>query len=304
MRILIFGATGMLGHQLQRRFRERHETWAAMRRAPAPSLPAHFDRRLCLVGVDAGEPTTVARALDEARPDVVLNALGVVKQVAAREGAVACIQANALFPHQLEGLCADRGPRLIHVSTDCVFSGKQGRYTEDDPADPEDLYGRTKLVGELDGPRALTLRTSFIGPEIREPTGLLEWFLRRGQERVQGYTQAIYSGLSSIALAGVMLELVESHPDLAGLYHVSSDPISKYELLTKIREAFGLRTEITPHDGVRCDRSLDSYRFRSATRIALPSWDQMIAGLREQFEQDVRGTGSLGQNLARRFMTS
>lgn len=287
MRILVLGGTGMLGHQLYRSCNRRHQTWTTLRRQSAQGLPAFFDAQRCIGGVDAGSLESMARAFAECRPEVVVNAIGVVKQVVDSEGPITCIQLNALFPHYLARLCGEQGARLIHVSTDCVFSGKKGNYTEDDLPDPDDLYGRTKVIGEVQGPNVLTVRTSFIGPELRAPTGLLGWFLKRGGARVRGYTNAIFSGLTSRALSHVILSVIERHRDMSGLYHVSSAPISKYDLLCKIRDAFGVRTEIEPHGDVHCDRSLSSARFRAATQITIPSWDEMIADLRTHFEEDV-----------------
>lgn len=286
MRILVLGGTGMLGHQLYRSFHTRHETWTTLRGRTAQGLPDYFDPRRCLPGVDACAFDTVARALTECRPDVVVNAIGVVKQVADWVGPIGCIQTNALYPHQLGRLCADQGARLIHISTDCVFSGVKGNYTEEDPTDPEDLYGRTKVLGEVQGPQVLTMRTSFIGPELRAPTGLLGWFLAQNGQRLRGFTRAIFSGWTSRALADVLLAVIEQHPALAGLHHVAAHPISKYDLLCKLRDAFGVKAEIEPYDGMRCDRSLNAARFRAATGLPVPSWDQMVADLRAHFEKE------------------
>jgi dTDP-4-dehydrorhamnose reductase len=168
---------------------------------------------------------------------------------------------------------------MVQISTDCVFSGNKGGYTEADTPDPEDLYGRSKLLGEVAGPECLTVRTSMIGRELTRQSGLLEWILSNGNGRVRGYTNAIFSGFTTRALGEVLARIIQERPDLTGLYHVASEPISKYTLLKKIASAFALRTEIEPYAEFRCDRSLDGTRFRLAMDWQPPTWDAMIAGL-------------------------
>ncbi len=186
---------------------------------------------------------------------------------------------NALFPHRVALACEAAGARMIHISTDCVFSGNKGGYTEADTPDPDDLYGRSKLLGEVTGQGCLTLRTSMIGREFTRQSGLLEWILSNGNGRVRGYTNAIFSGFTTRALGGALARILEDRPDLTGLYHVASEPISKYTLLNKIVAAFELRTVVEPYAEFRCDRSLDDTRFRLAIDWQPPSWDEMIAGL-------------------------
>jgi dTDP-4-dehydrorhamnose reductase len=202
-----------------------------------------------------------------------------VKQVAAATDPVASLTVNALFPHRVAAACQATGARLIQISTDCVFSGRKGGYTEADTPDAEDLYGRSKLLGEVSGPRCLTLRTSIIGRELSRESGLLEWFMAKQRGRVRGYTNAIFSGFTTQALGEILAWVIGDQQTLAGLYHVASEPISKYSLLTKISKAFGLEVEIEPYAEYRCDRSLDASRFRTATGWQPPSWDAMIEGL-------------------------
>jgi dTDP-4-dehydrorhamnose reductase len=188
---------------------------------------------------------------------------------------------NALFPHRLADLCGSIGTRLIHVSTDCVFSGATGGYRESDVPDAGDLYGRSKQLGEVIRPGCLTLRTSIIGREITKSVGLLEWFMQRRQGAAQGYRRAVFSGLTTLALARVLLDVVSDHGELAGLYHVASEPICKLDLLQALNEALGLAVDIHPVDEPVIDRSLDASRFAAATGIAVPSWHRMIADLAE-----------------------
>lgn len=233
-----------------------------------------------LSGLDIADFDTLVAALDRARPDVVLNCVGVVKQLASAKDPLVAIRINALLPHRLARLCALAGARLIHVSTDCVFSGRVGNYRESDVPDADDLYGRSKLLGEVDYPNALTIRTSIVGRELSTHNGLVEWFL--GQHgKVRGFTNAIFSGLTTDELARVLARQVLPRPELRGVWHVSAEPISKFDLLQVIKAAYRLDTEIEPDPTVAINRALDSMRFRQATGYAPPSWPEMIARMRD-----------------------
>jgi dTDP-4-dehydrorhamnose reductase len=212
---------------------------------------------------------------------VVVNAIGIVKQLPEGKIPTRSIAINALFPHLVNDLCRASGSRLVQVSTDCVFSGNRGNYVETDVPDATDLYGRTKLLGEpVDSPVALTLRTSIIGRELGSRHGLVEWFLGQAGGRVKGFAGVIFSGLTTSSLSELIADLIEDHPGLTGLWHVGSEPISKFELLTQLDRAFGTGTEVVREADPRSDRSLDSRRFWGATGLQRPSWDVMIDGLR------------------------
>jgi dTDP-4-dehydrorhamnose reductase len=230
-------------------------------------------------GVDAAVFDSVTGAVVSVRPDVVVNAIGIIKQRPETKDPIASRAINSDFPHRLSALCQASGARLIHFSTDCVFSGRRGRYTEDDRPDPEDQYGRSKLLGELNGPLCLTLRTSMIGRELNTTIGLLEWFLSNRGGRVKGYTQAIYSGFTTLALAHIVADLIAHHPHLSGIYHVSSAPISKYDLLCLLKQAYRVAIELEPSAEVHCDRSLISARFQAATGFVPPSWTSLVEEL-------------------------
>ena len=222
MRILVLGVTGMLGNAVFRSFAEHgeHEVWGATRRTSGARVPTEQDRSRLIPGVDALDPDALVEAMARARPDVVINCVGLVKQLSAADDPLVALPINAMLPHRLARLCAVAGARLIHVSTDCVFTGRTGGYTETDSSDAEDLYGKSKFLGELnDYPHAITLRTSIIGHELGPPHGLVDWFLsQRGS--VKGYAKAIFSGLPTVELARVMREIVLPRPELSGLYHV------------------------------------------------------------------------------------
>ncbi len=278
-RILVVGATGMLGHKVWQVLRQRFDTWAAVRNIDAHQATGLYDGRQVIEQVRAEDFPSVEHAVRTARPAIIINCVGIVKQLQGAHDAIQSITLNALFPHQLARLARVSEARLIHISTDCVFSGRHGNYTEDDVADAGDLYGRTKTLGEVAGDRCLTIRTSIVGRELSGTTGLLEWFLAQRGGRVYGYTSAHFSGLTTLALARMIGEVIERFPELSGVYHVASEPISKYDLLTKFNRAFGAGIDIEPSGDLRIDRSLNGARFVAVTGLSCGSWDAMVSEL-------------------------
>ena len=266
----------MLGHKVWQVFRDRFDTWVTVRSAPSHRATGLFPADRTITGVDADDFDSIVRACGIARPNVIVNCVGIVKQVKAAADPLPSITINALFPHRTAALADALGARTIHISTDCVFSGSRGQYSERDVPDAYDLYGRTKLLGEISGPGRLTLRTSIIGRELAATTGLTEWFLGHRGGRVKGYTQAAFSGLTTAALAALLAEIVEHHRDLNGVYHVASAPITKYDLIQRLNSAYRAGVQIEPSDDVRIDRTLDGSAFNAATGIAARSWDDMI----------------------------
>ncbi len=277
MRVLILGGDGMLGHQLRRVLAGRHHVQATVRRERGgePGL---------VPGLDARDFARMSDLVAELRPEAVVNAVGIVKQRREATDAEISIEVNALFPHRLARLCSSVGARLVHFSTDCVFSGRTGGYREGDLADPPDLYGRSKLLGEVGAPH-LTLRSSIIGLEEGRRQGLVEWFLASRGE-VPGYRRAIYSGLTTAEMARLVDRLLVGHRDLAGLFHVASQPIDKYSLLTHLARELGRDdVQIDPVDEPHCDRSLDGRAFAAATGYEAPSWDAMLRELAEEIRR-------------------
>jgi dTDP-4-dehydrorhamnose reductase len=267
----------MLGHKLGQLYRERFETWVTLRASFGEYERFKlFDRKRTVEGVDVFDFDSVTRAFATAQADVVINAVGVIKQLPTAKDPIVALTINSLFPHRLAALCREANARLITLSTDCIFNGRKGMYTEDDIADAEDLYGRTKYLGEATGENCLTLRTSIIGRELGSAHSLVEWFLSNRGGKVKGFTKAVYSGFPTIIMAGIIADLIERHPLLSGLYHVSSEPINKCELLRLMRDAYRVEIEIEPESDFRIDRSLDSKRFREATGFTSPAWPEMI----------------------------
>ena len=279
-RILILGGYGMLGHRLWRRCRQDFDTWATVRRLRS-DIPA--GGRTVIAGVEASQPDTLRRAFAEADPQFVVNCIGVIKQREAAADPRESVQVNALFPHQVAALCRQRGAKLIHLSTDCVFSGRQGYRSEADTPNATDLYGRSKMLGEAGYGDCLTIRTSMIGRELGTKYGLAEWFLSQAGSKVNGFTNAFFSGLTTGALADAIVKIIRAHSDLNGVWHVAGPRISKYDLLCLLRDAFQTDTQIVPEPSLCIDRSLDGRRFERRTGWVSPSWRQMVADLaREQ----------------------
>lgn len=281
MKILVLGASGMLGNAMLR-VMSAQEGWSVFGtvRGADPALHMAAPRAVLIPGVHADQPDSLLAAFAQARPDVVINCVGLVKQLSNAEDPLVAVPINTLLPHRLARMCEVAGARLVHVSTDCVFSGKQGSYTESDLADAQDVYGRSKLLGEVDYPHAVTLRTSIIGHELRSAHGLIDWFLSQ-QAQVKGYTKAVFSGLPTCELARVVRDFVIPHASLRGVYHVAAEPISKHDLLQIVNREYGKNLQIETDDQVKINRSLDASRFREATGYVAPAWPDLIAQMHE-----------------------
>lgn len=276
-KVLVLGASGMLGNAVLRFLADSPmiEVVGSVRSRDALQYFRADLRAHILCGVDADNPDSLIRLFASTKPTVVINCIGLVKQLADANDPLLAIPINSLLPHRLARLSHACGARFIHISTDCVFSGRRGYYHEDDIPDARDLYGRSKYLGEVVGPGSITLRTSIIGHELNGTHGLVGWFLsQRGS--VKGYRRAVFSGLPTIELARVIRDFVIPKPELSGLYHLASRPISKCDLLTLLRQAYERSTEIIPDDGVAIDRSLDATRFRHATGYMAPEWPELI----------------------------
>lgn len=276
-KILILGAVGMLGHKL---FTLLSECDNLKVDATVRSLEESrwFSQELLAKiyeNVDVDNFDTIIRVIADLKPNVVINCIGIIKQMAAAQDPIISVSINALFPHRLALACKAADARMIHISTDCVFDGAQGNYSENDKSNATDLYGRTKFLGEVYYPHCVTLRTSIIGHELKGKHGLIEWFLAQ-KGKVRGFTNAIYSGFPTVEVAHIIGEYVIPNTDLKGLYHVSSDPISKYKLLQLVADKYKKQIEIEPYDDVRIDRSLDSTLFRTITGYTPPSWPELV----------------------------
>jgi dTDP-4-dehydrorhamnose reductase len=282
-RILVVGASGMLGHQALRVLSPDFEVWGACRNPhdlPELGVPA----ARMLGGLDATDAGSARALIARVRPDLVLNAAGIVKQRPDARAAVPSIAVNSLWPHLLADACAAHGARMVQVSTDCVFSGSRGQYVESDVPDEFGLYGRSKLLGEVtDRDNVVTLRTSIIGWQLGEPTGLVGWFAAHRDEPLKGYARAVFSGLTTMALTEVIRDVILPDGTLSGLWHVSAAPIDKHTLMKDLAGYLGWQVNLTPVDEPVIDRSLDSGRFRNRTGWIPHSWEDMLEGLAREW---------------------
>lgn len=277
-KILVLGASGMLGNAVLRFFAQKtdYDVHGTLRSQAllgylqklAPS--ANFS-----VGVDVDNLDSLTRLFANVKPKLVINCVGIVKQLEESSDPLVALPINALLPHRLARLTQVAGARLVHLSTDCVFSGGKGSYSESDAPDAQDLYGRSKLLGEVDYPNAITLRTSIIGHEISGSRSLVDWFLSQNGA-VNGFKKAIFSGLPTVEVARIINDYILPNPHVHGLYHLSSDPINKFDLLSLVAEVYGKQVTITPTDSFAIDRSLNSDRFRLATGFKPESWELMV----------------------------
>ena len=277
-RILILGVTGMLGHVL---FKEMNkityiDVFGTTR--SKRGLQSYFTQEelnKIRDGVDADSFETVIRAIASVQPTIIINCIGIIKQLPISNDPLTAITINAQLPHRLSLVARTAKARLIHISTDCVFDGKKGNYTEEDLSTAEDLYGKTKYLGEVHYPHCITLRTSIIGHELKTNFSLVDWFMSQENE-VNGFTKAIYSGFPTIEMANIISNYVIPNNELSGLYHVSSDAISKYELLNIIKEIYKNDIKIKPFDNFVIDRSLNSNKFKQITGYVSPSWKKLV----------------------------
>lgn len=278
MKILVIGAGGMLGNAIFRFFSDSpgYEAFGSIRSNIALRyFPIKLHSNL-ISGIGIENWGRLNNLLIQIKPEVVINSIGLVKHLVIEQDPLMAININAAFPHRLAKLSELHGARLIHISTDCVFSGKKGMYTEFDISDAADLYGRTKYLGEVDYSHAITLRTSIIGHELNGSDSLIGWFLAQKSD-IKGYTRAIFSGLPTVELARIIRDFVIPHPNLRGVHNVSSTPISKYELLTLVSKAYEWSNAIIPDGQLAIDRSLDSAKFQAATGYKPKSWANLVS---------------------------
>lgn len=274
MKVLILGATGMLGHKVYQVLSQSDE------------LEVYGTSRYECENFnifDVYELDKLPLIMTMVKPDVVINCIGIITKDSDKR---TMIDINSIFPLQLKAICESSNARLIHISTDCVFSGDKGNYSEGEPADAIDVYGKTKYLGEVTGDNVLTIRTSIIGRTLNPPHslaelasrnhGLLEWFIANKGKTVNGYSNAIFSGFPTVTFAHILLEIILNYPTLNGLYHISSEPIDKYTLLQMINKRLDLGINILKTPAYVCDRSLNSDKFLKETSSGLATWQYLI----------------------------
>lgn len=285
MRVIVLGASGMLGSAVFRGLSasESLSVFGTVRSVRGLESFGKSMKDRLISGIDVLDSDSLIELFRNVAPDVVVNCVGLVKQLSSAKDPLSTLPVNAMLPHRLSKICALSNARLIHISTDCVFSGRKGMYLESDISDAEDLYGKSKFIGEvIDQQHAITLRTSIIGHELNSQSSLVDWFLSQTGP-VKGYSRAIFSGVPTVELTRIILDYVIPNPALHGLYHVSAEPIDKCSLLKLVSSVYQKTVDIQPNDELVIDRSLNSDRFRSATGYTPPSWPALIEKMHSQY---------------------
>ena len=279
MKVCVLGAGGLLGHMLIRVLSESNDVYGSTREVRSSSSPlVRFLPQDKWIGeIDASNRDSINRVFGFADFDAVINCIGLIKQRNSQVSDHEMMAINAEFPHQLAQVANSHGTRVIHISTDCVFSGDKGNYVETDEPDSVDVYGKSKLLGELNDAQNMTLRTSHIGRELTVRKSFIEWLLNQKSGRVNGYSHAIYSGLTTRELSRLISVLLHTNSGITGIFHVSSQPISKLEIINKLNELLNLQIAVTPDSSVQINRSLNSDKFQRATGLMPNNWDQMLS---------------------------
>ena len=284
-KILVLGASGMLGHAVFKHFygKTGYLTFGSVR--SKNGLEKFFtDAELkdLISGIDAENFDSFIQLFEQVKPDVVINCIGIIKHLPEAKNHFKSININSFLPHRLAKLCAIGNARLIHISTDCVFDGQKGNYKETDNSNAEDLYGKSKFLGEVDYPHAITLRTSIIGHDLNSNISLIDWFLSQNRT-VNGYINAIYTGFPTYEIAEIIEKYVLPNTQLHGLYHLSSDSINKYDLLKLVAQIYNKQIEVKAFDGFVLDRALDSSKFRQELNFKPKSWTNLITEMYDKF---------------------
>lgn len=276
MKILVLGVTGMLGSAVFKLLSNKYDVWGTLRSSNGKAFFSGELQQKMISGIDLLNQDELVNVLTEVKPDIVINCVGLIKQLSNAKDPLVALPINAMFPHRLARLCGLTDTRVVHISTDCVFSGDGKMYVESDVSDAHDLYGKSKFIGELsEYAHCITLRTSIVGHELNSKASLVDWFLAQ-DEQIKGFTKAIFSGLPTAELAKIIRDYVIPNKNLSGLYHVSAEPIDKCSLLQLIAEVYEKDIEIVADDTLAINRSLDSTRFRRATGYQPPSWKSLV----------------------------
>lgn len=278
MKILVLGGTGLIGNRLTRQLRQNSDVFASTRSNPVemPVLTKILEPERWIFGFDGTNFELLETEIIRLKPNVIVNCLGTIKNHISPKEIEKVILLNSVLPNRLSRLAAKYEFKLIHLSTDCVFSGNTGNYVESAIPDPVDLYGRSKMLGELNNTQDLTIRTSFVGREIKSFTNLFEWVRKNQSMKIVGYKKAIYSGLTTQITSEVIERLVFDFSTLTGLWHLASEPISKFDLIRKLSDSLNLGIDIEADEKFICDRSLNSTAFTAVTGIVVPDWSTML----------------------------
>jgi len=286
MKVLIIGATGMLGYSLFKNLNDANDldVYGTVRSIKGKEVFFEDCRDRLFKGVDVSVLSSIESVIEKIKPDVVLNCIGLIKQLGISKQHMDAVAINSLLPHQLASLCDSHSSKLIHFSTDCVFDGAKGMYTESDNPDATDLYGRSKCLGEVDYAPHLTLRTSIIGHELGSAVSLVDWFLSQ-EGRTKGFSKAIFSGLPTCVISRLLIEKILPKKELSGLYQLSVEPIDKYTLLKLISKNYDKKIEIVESVELQIDRSLNSNRLRKKLDLKIPSWQELVSEMHVDYKK-------------------
>ena len=278
MRVLILGVSGLIGHKILQEFTSYFEVFGTLHKSKNfYNNIKLFSGNNIIENIDVSEYEIVNGVINAINPDVVLNCVGITKRKDEINNSIKALTVNSVFPHQLANWAQNSGKKVIHFSTDCVFDGKTGNYNETSLTTAEDMYGRTKALGELKYERTLTIRSSFIGQELFGKTELLEWFLSQNGKQIKGFRNTFYSGVSTIFMAHVIRDIILNFPDLSGLYNLAPEkPISKFDLLSIAKTAFNVKVDIIPEDEHAHLPTLDGSKLRTKMNLVVPSWQSMM----------------------------
>ena len=284
-KVLILGSTGLLGSTILKYFsiKSNFKCFGTIRKS-SDKKKLKYINKVKLYKVDFDKSRSLRKVFSMIKPNLVINCIGVVKQVLNNNMNSEIIRVNSFLPHYLSELVNENNEiRFIHFSTDCVFSGLKGRYLESDVTDAKDIYGVSKMLGEVDKSNTLTLRTSIIGQELKTNYSLLNWFLSQ-KKQIKGYKNAIFSGLTAPEIAHVIHNYVIPNKKIRGIYHLSGKPISKYDLLYIIKKIYKKKIKIVPDLKIKINRSLNSNLFQKATGYKPPTWNKLIEEMYEFYK--------------------
>lgn len=282
MKILVFGAAGMIGHRIWMEANNTSGTqvFGVVRKSSEYYRNFQIFNENVFYETDVSHWENAEKVLNKVQPQFIVNAIGITIRKPEIQNLEKALEVNSFFPHRLLKWAQAHQSKVIHLSTDCVFDGGLGQYTELSQPTAKDHYGKTKFLGEIDGVSALTLRFSCIGRELESKTELLEWFLAQDRKEVKGFGKAIYSGVTTKVVAREVMRVITHFPELCGVFQLSSLPISKYDLLCLIQKVYGTSTSIARSDDYVSDKTLICSRFSEQTGYRSQSWEAMIDELK------------------------
>ena len=282
MKILILGGNGMIGHKMYQTISKIHkDTWVTLRKSlTSYSYSEIYNPEKVIDNIDLINFQTISNQLNKINPDIVVNACGITIRRGIETLKSNSIILNSALPHFLNEWVTSNNKRLIHFSTDCVFTGAKGDYIDNDNKDAYDLYGSTKSMGEvIDSKFAITLRGSMIGSELENKTELFEWFLKQKSKTIKGFNKVIYSGITTTKMAEIVLKLIDQFPNLSGVYNISSKPISKFELLKLWNNLFDINANIEIDNSYTSNKNLISDNFYRTISMEQPDWVELSSQL-------------------------